>query len=50
MVGNAGLGCGREDSSFDEEDGEVVRFGIGDGVGCDGRVDIARGVGSGLDD
>lgn len=35
---------------FDEEGGEEERFGIGDGVGLEGAVDMARGVGSGLDD
>lgn len=29
---------------------EADRFGIGDGVGFEGVVDMARGGGSGLDD
>lgn len=38
------------DSGLDEAGEEADRFGIGDGVGIEGVVDMARGVGSGLDD
>ena len=45
--------CGRQSGrgvAIIEEGEEVDRCGIADGVGSEGAVDMARGVGSGLDD
>lgn len=47
-LGNAGLGCGRVVQLVREEDCDTGRRGIGDGVGSEGAVDMASGVGSGI--